>query len=222
MSDEEKDLDTATNSNTVSASAFTQAKQRLASHPEAKPEVLEKLSDKSNSDVVTRVAENAQAMASTLEKLSTHQSPEVRSAVTKNPNTTNEVLTTLAHDENPDVRFELAGNAHTPIEILEVLKDDENPYVVDRAEKTLKSVKSVLETADALLMSGDFVQAEEAYKTLILALETLIGAEHPEVAAARHKLAAALAGQNKGEESQAVEKHAQMTVDAIKAAKAAS
>ncbi|MBP9093951.1 hypothetical protein KBI23_23215 [bacterium] len=215
MSDEEKDLIT-------NASAFTQAKQRLASHPEAKPEVLENLSDKSNSDVVTRVAENAHAMPSTLEKLSTHQSPEVRSAVTKNPNTSNQVLTTLAHDENPDVRFELAGNAHTPVEILEVLKEDENPYVVDRAEKTLKSIKSLLETADALLMSGDFIQAEEGYKTLIHALESLIGAEHPEVAAARHKLAAALAGQNKIKESQAVEQQAQMTVDAIKAAKSAT
>ena len=222
MSDEEKDLHTTTNSISTNTSAFTQATQRLASHPEAKPEVLEKLSDKSNSDVVTRVAENAQATSSTLEKLSSHQSPDVRSAVTKNPNTSTEVLTTLAHDENPDVRFELAGNAHTPVEILEVLKDDENPWVVDRAEKTLKAVKSVLETADALLMSADFVQAEEVSKTLILALETLIGAEHPEVAAARHKLAAALAGQNKIEESQAIEQQAQITVDAINAAKAAS
>ncbi|MDP3510317.1 MAG: hypothetical protein Q8T09_20270 [Candidatus Melainabacteria bacterium] len=219
MSDQEKDLQITTSNN---SGTFTQAKQRLASHPEAKPEVLEKLSDKSNSDVVTRVAENAHATPSTLEKLSTHQSPEVRSAVTKNSNTSNQVLTALAHDENPDVRFELAGNAHTPVEILEVLKEDENPYVVDRAEKTLKSVKSVLETADALLISGDFIEAEATYKKLILTLETLIGAEHPEVAAARHKLAAALAGQNKIAESQAVENQAQITVDAIKEAKSDS
>jgi hypothetical protein len=168
------------------------------------------------------VAENAQAMPSTLEKLSTHESAAVRSAVTKNPNTSNEVLTNLAHDEHPDVRFELAGNAHTPVKILEALKEDENPYVVDRAEKTLKAVKSVLETADELLMHCDYAQAEAAYKTLILALETLIGAEHPEVAAARHKLAAALAGQNKDAESQAVEKLAKMTVEALKEAKSTS
>lgn len=217
MSDKEKDLSTSANSGT-----FTQAKQRLASHPEAKPEVLEKLSDTSNSEVVTRVAENAQAMPSTLEKLSTHESAAVRSAVTKNPNTSNEVLTNLAHDEHPDVRFELAGNAHTPVTILEALKEDENPYVVDRAEKTLKAVKSVLETADELLMQCDYAQAEAAYKTLILGLENLIGAEHPEVAAARHKLAAALAGQNKDNESQAVEKLAKMTVEALREAKSTS
>lgn len=217
MSDQEKDLSTSANSGT-----FTQAKQRLASHPEAKPEVLEKLSDTSNSEVVTRVAENAQAMPSTLEKLSTHESPAVRSAVTKNPNTSNEVLTNLAHDEHPDVRFELAGNAHTPVTILEALKEDENPYVVDRAEKTLKAVKSVLETADELLMHCDYAQAEAAYKTLILGLENLIGVEHPEVAAARHKLAAALAGQNKDIESQAEEKLAKMTVEALREAKSTS
>lgn len=214
MSDDEKVVTT-----TSTASAFTQAKQRLASHPDAKPETLEKLSEKSDSEVVTRVAENAQATASTLEKLSTHESSEVRSAVSKNPNTSTEVLTNLAHDESPDVRFELAGNANTPLEILEVLKDDENPYVVDRAEKTLKSVKSILEQADEMLLSGAFAQAEEAYKTLIVALETLIGADHPEVAKARHKLAAALAGQEKGDEAQVVELRAQMTVEAVKEAK---
>lgn len=216
MSDDEK---LVTPSSANSASAFTQAKQRLASHPDAKPETLEKLSDKSNSEVVTRVAENAQSTASTLEKLSTHESSEVRSAVSKNPNTPNEILNNLAHDESPDVRFELAGNANTPVEILESLKDDENPYVVDRAEKTLKSVKSVLEHADELLLNGSFAQAEDSYKTLIAALETLIGADHPEVAKARHKLAAALAGQEKGEEAQAVELRAQMTVEAVREAK---
>ncbi|MBA4078271.1 MAG: hypothetical protein C0508_24805, partial [Cyanobacteria bacterium PR.023] len=99
---------------------------------------------------------------------------------------------------------------------------DENPYVVDRAEKTLKAIKSVLETADELLMHCDYAQAEAAYKTLISALETLIGAEHPEVAAARHKLAAALAGQSKNAESQAEENHAKMTVEALRQAKSAS
>ncbi|CAN5581750.1 hypothetical protein BH11CYA1_BH11CYA1_26020 [soil metagenome] len=221
MSDDEKVSEPAT-SNSATASTFTQAKQRLASHPEAKPEVLEKLSDKSDSEVVTRVAENAQTTASTLEKLSTHESADVRSAVTKNANTSNTVLITLANDENPDVRFELAGNANTPVEILEVLKEDENPYVVDRATRTLKAVKSTLETADEYLLSGAFALAELAYKELIFALESLIGPEHPEVAKARHKLAAALAGQDKQDEALEVEQRANLTTEAIKAAKSNS
>jgi len=196
---------------------FTQAKQRLASNPESSPEVLEKLSDKGNTDVTTRVAENSQATPTILEKLASHDSHEVRSAVTKNPNTPGEVLHILAQDEHPDVRFELAGNANTPVEILESLKNDENPYVVDRAQKTLKAVRSVLETADELLLKGAFAEAEQAYKTLISGLENLLGPDHAEVASARHKLAAALAGQDKTEEAVSVEERAALTMNAIEA-----
>ncbi len=197
--------------------AHTQAKQRLASNPDAKPAVLEKLADRGNTDVTARVAENAQVPVSTLQKLATHNAHEVRSAVSKNPNTPGEVLDALAHDEHPDVRFELAGNANTPLEILESLKNDENPYIVDRAERTLKAVKSVLETADELLLQGSFEEAENHYRILISGLENLLGADHAEVASARHKLAAALAGQDKTDEAATVEQRANLTRDAIEA-----
>lgn len=215
MSDEQSTCDPTEKA----AGTFAQAKQRLASHPEASPQVLDKLSDKGSIDVVKRVAENNQAAPETLEKLAAHDEAEVRAAVTENANTPAELLSALSQDENPDVRFELAANANTPVPILESLKQDENPYVVDRAEKTLNSVRSVLETADDFLMKGEFAQAEELYKKLISGLESLIGADHIEVAAARHKLAAALAGQNKTSEAGNVEARAALTLEAIDAVK---
>jgi hypothetical protein len=213
MSDEQSTCDPTEKA----AGTFAQAKQRLASYPEASPQVLDKLSDKGCTDVAKRVAENNQAAPETLEKLACHDDSEVRSAVTENANASTDLLNTLAQDENPDVRFELAGNANTPVPILESLKQDENPYVVDRAEKTLNSVRSVLETADDCLMKGEFAQAEELYRKLIAGLECLIGQDHLEVAAARHKLAAALAGQDKTDEATSVEARAALTLDAIDA-----
>lgn len=196
---------------------FAQAKSRLASHPDTDPETLAKLADHRSADVVQRVAENAQTHADTLVKLSEHEDSAVRTAVTENRNTPGETLKTLSEDENPDVRYRVASNAKTPVDMLETLKDDDNPYVGARAQRTLKNVKSVAQRADELLLAEKFSEAEQLYLELLSGLESLIGANHPEVAEAKHKLAAALSGQGRTEDAMVQEEEAQKIREAIKA-----
>lgn len=121
--------------------AFTLAKHRLASHPEAKAEVLEKLAEKSEPTVVERVAENPQTSIEVLEKLAGHADTGVRGAVTENENTPVETIALLAIDESPDVRYRLAENHNAPLTVLVDLSHDENPYVSNRAEHTLQRIK---------------------------------------------------------------------------------
>jgi hypothetical protein len=189
---------------------FAEAKKRLASHPDAHPDTLDKLSEQSDSEVAERVAENPRTQAQTLEKLSQHESPEVRSAVTENTNTPDSVIESLAEDEHPDVRFRLAENPHAPVDVLENLTEDENPYVAAKAQDTLDSLKSLLQQADEHLLKEQFVEAEESYKQLVSGLETMLGGQHMEVAQALHKLAAAVGGQGRKDEAATLEERAQV------------
>ena len=183
----------------------TLAKQRLASHPDATPEVLEKLGEKDNDDLKQRVAENANTSTDTLDKLSTHESSDVRIAVAENLSTSGPTLETLATDENPDVRYRLAENPETPLPILEHLAQDENPYVVARAQDTLNAVQSVADRANDLLIKEHYGEAEEMYRKLVSGLEEYLGAAHPEVGKALHQLAAVVAVQHREDEAKALE-----------------
>lgn len=191
---------------------FAQAKNRLASNPDALPNVLDKLAQKKDSpSVLERVAENPQTGPDTLEKLSGHGAPEVRSAVAENPHTPDATVKSLATDENPDVRYRLAENPETPVEVLKTLaEDDDNPYVVARAQDTLKTVRSISERADDMLLKENFVEAEALYRKLVSGLMELLGDKHQEVAAAMHKLAAVLASQGKNEEAVTIEQQADL------------
>jgi hypothetical protein len=195
---------------------FKQAKSRLASNPETSPEVLEKLANKNQPEVVERVAENPQTPPQTLEKLSGHDVPEVRVAVTENKNTPIEAIKSLAKDDNPDVRYRLAENPETPPEVLQDLLDDENPYVVARAKETLKHTQSIVSQADSMLLSENFNEAEKLYREAIAGLETVLGAEHAEVATVLHKLAASLVKQGKGDEASEIERRASIINSAHK------
>jgi hypothetical protein len=181
------------------------AKQRLASHPEAKPDVLEKLGDRASDEVSERVAENANTPITTLDKLAAHDSAEVRIAVADNQCTPVATIEALAADENPDVRYRVAENPETPVTILESLAEDENPYVVARAEDTLNAVQSVSERANDLMIKEHYAEAEQLYKKLVVGLEENLGAAHPEVGKALHKLAAVLAVQHREDEAMALE-----------------
>jgi len=119
----------------------TLAKMRLASHPEARPSSLMKLSKHNWESVVARVAENTNTPAEVLVELATHAHPDVRIALTENPNTPTRILVILAADESADVRYSLAENPNAPLAVLALLCDDENPYVADRATKTLARIQ---------------------------------------------------------------------------------
>lgn len=196
---------TANSGNEPVVTQHTLAKQRLASHPEAKPEVLEKLGGVKNDELQARVAENTNTPAETLDKLSMNDSAEVRIAVAENSSTPAPTLESLACDENPDVRYRLAENPDTPVPILETLAQDENPYVVARAHDTLNAVQSVADRANDLMLQEHYSEAEELYRKLVTGLEELLGSAHPEVGRALHKLAAVVAIQHREDEAQALE-----------------
>ncbi len=84
------------------------------------------------------------------------------------------------------------------------------------AEESLINIKSVSQRADELLLSERFAEAEQLYRELCLGLEVLLGAAHPDVAEAKHKLAAALGGQGKTDEAAQQEQRAQILKDALK------
>ncbi len=191
----------------------TMAKHRLASHPEARPEVLEKLGESGGgAELSERVAENANTPATTLDQLAGHDDTDVRLAVADNQGTSTSTLETLATDANPDVRFRVAENPDAPLAVLESLAEDENPYVVARAEETLNSVQSVAERANDMMIKEHFADAESLYKKLVVGLEEYLGVSHPEVGKALHQLAAVLAAQHRIDEAQAL----QVRANAIK------
>jgi hypothetical protein len=110
----------------------------------------------------------------------------------------------------------LAENPQTRPDVLEKLKDDANPYVASRAETKLKTTRSVAERADEMLIQGRFAEAGTLYNELVKGLEDLLGKQHPEVAAALHKLAAVLLSQGKNSEAAAVEQRSRLITDAHK------
>jgi hypothetical protein len=186
-------------------SQHAQAKTRLASHPDAKPETLDKLSHTSDVDLTQRVAENVNTSPATLDKLANHDSSKVRIGVADNLSTPADVIEVLAHDENPDVRYRVAENPDTPVAILENLAADSNPYVVARAEETLERVQSISERADDLMLKEHYAEAEELYRKLVTGLEEYLGPQHPEVGKALHKLAAVLVPQKREDEAKELE-----------------
>lgn len=196
------------------STSFTQAKHRLASHPETAPEVLEKLAEKESKELLERVAENIHTPPSTLEKLAAHEAPEVRSAVTDNANTPDASLEALSKDEHPDVRFRVAENPNTPGNILETLREDDNPYIGARAKTTLIAVEGIAKRADQAFLDGHFAEAEALYRRLVTDLRTLLGQENLEVASAMHKLAAVLVSQNKPKDAKLWEERAKLIIAA--------
>jgi hypothetical protein len=123
------------------AMQFTLAKQRLASNPGTRPEVLDKLAKRADAPpIMERVAENSSTDPATLQELAQHEEPSVRAAVGENQNTPSEVIEELACDHSLDVRYMLAENPATPVDVLEKLANDENPYISLRAQQTLQRV----------------------------------------------------------------------------------
>ncbi|MBX9725541.1 MAG: hypothetical protein K2X81_29355 [Candidatus Obscuribacterales bacterium] len=121
--------------------AFTQAKIRLASHPDTSPDSLKKLANHKCNHLVSRVAEHPSTPLETLQTLSQHEHPEVRSAIADNVNTPQSILMNLTKDSDIQVRYSLAENHNVPISVICVLLEDENPYVAARAGKTLNRLR---------------------------------------------------------------------------------
>ncbi|GEM_PF-767284 len=92
--------------------------------------------------VRARVAENPNTEKNLLLKLMGDNDYEVRCALGSHPARHMDILELLSKDENPTVRFVLAEDANCPEEILEALLYDGNPYVCDRANRTLRRLKS--------------------------------------------------------------------------------
>ena len=68
----------------------------------------------------------------------------------------------------------------------------------------------VVEEADQLLVEENFSGAEDLYRKLVDGLTELLGSQHPEVALALHKLAAAQAAQQKFNEAKSNEDRSQL------------
>ncbi|MBS1957276.1 MAG: tetratricopeptide repeat protein [Cyanobacteria bacterium SZAS-4] len=83
-------------------------------------------------------------------------------------------------------------------------------------QESLENIKSVSQRADELLLAERFAEAEQLYRELCLGLEVLLGPAHPDVAEAKHKLAAALGGQGKTAEAVANEQSSQILKAALK------
>lgn len=81
--------------------------------------------------------------------------------------------------------------------------------------ESLENIKSVSQRADELLLAERFAEAEQLYRELCLGLEVLLGTAHPDVAEAKHKLAAALGGQGKTAEAVVNEEHSQILKAAL-------
>ena len=84
------------------------------------------------------------------------------------------------------------------------------------SQESLENIKGVSQRADELLLAERFAEAEQLYRELCLGLEVLLGPAHPDVAEAKHKLAAALGGQGKTEEAVANEQSSQILKAALK------
>ena len=89
------------------------------------------------------------------------------------------------------------------------------PHRYSRTRDLFDNFVEVLCTADELLLAERFAEAEQLYRELCLGLEVLLGPAHPDVAEARHKLAAALGGQGKTDEAVAHEQNAQILKAAL-------
>jgi excinuclease UvrABC nuclease subunit len=75
---------------------------------------------------------------------------------------------------------------------------------------------SVVEEADQLLLAEKFADAEDLYRKLVDGLTELLGGQHPEVAKALHKLAAAQAAQEKFNEAKTNEDQSQLLETVLK------
>ncbi len=79
-----------------------------------------------------------------------------------------------------------------------------------------KSHIGVMEEADQLLLEENFAHAEDLYRKVVDGLTELLGSQHPEVAKALHKLAAAQAAQEKFNEAKTNEDQSQLLETVLK------
>lgn len=103
----------------------------------------EEMSDLSACDdyrVRRRIAEHPSAWQELLEKMASDSHADVRVAVSEHPATSSQILQRLSEDFSDDVRFAMASNHNLPVAILESFIKDDNPFVVRRAEQTLKRI----------------------------------------------------------------------------------
>ena len=87
--------------------------RRVASHFNATPELLDKLSVEKNTDIKSHVAGNHNTSVKTLDKLSNDDYPFVKKAVARNPNTSPETLDKLSKAFYPDY-YSLGGGIGRP------------------------------------------------------------------------------------------------------------
>ncbi len=106
------------------------------------PERLRQLAEHEHPQVRARVAENPNTEKDLLLRLAGDSDCDVRCAAASHTGRHMEVLELLMRDENPTVRFVLAEDANCPEEILEALLYDSNPYVCDRANRTIKRLRT--------------------------------------------------------------------------------
>ncbi len=105
-------------------------------------ERLRQLAEHEHPQVRARVAENPNADKNLLLKLASDSDCDVRCATAGHAGRYMEIFALLMKDENPTVRFVLAEDADCPEEILEALLYDSNPYVCDRANRTIKRLRT--------------------------------------------------------------------------------
>lgn len=124
--------------------------ERIASHANVTPEILDKLAEDKDDEVRKVVAQNSKTKTETLAKLANDKSEEVRLNVAINNNTMPELLDKLSKDKDLDVRSAVSEHENVTPEILDKLAGDENGIV---RLNVAKNKKTKSETLDKL--SGD-------------------------------------------------------------------
>lgn len=106
-------------------------------------DLLDKLSEDSNSNVRQNVGSNPNTSIDTLVKLSKDASQDVRLHVAINPNTPAETLDKLSEDESPFVKDCVARNLNTPIDTLNKIMKTDSTYIGLNAKKTKMQIVSI-------------------------------------------------------------------------------
>jgi hypothetical protein len=111
---------------------------KVAAHPAATPEMLERLSHSSFLSVLRRVAAHPSTSAEVLTRLAGHLDEDVRASVATNLKVPPEVLRTLGTDVSTKVRVRVVQHSQTALEDLQRLwEGDSTPWVREAAQATL-------------------------------------------------------------------------------------
>ena len=127
--------------------------KRIAAHPNAPADLINRLAGEPWEDVREIVAENPLLSPETMRRLASDPADSVRYALADNPRLPLDILGILASDPDFEVRCKIARNDNTPLNVLRQLAfdpDSEVRYEVASSRKTpLDILRDLSEDVDA-------------------------------------------------------------------------